>query len=125
MKKLITALLSGMVLVLLSQSCYYDNEEDLYPNNAANCDTSNVTYTSTISSIMSAYCNTCHSGPGAQKGYITDNYDDLSVLATSGLLWKAVNHESGVIPMPYQSGQLSSCNLLKIKTWIDKGVPKK
>lgn len=114
-------LLSCLLLGAMN-SCYYDNETDLYPD-FAQCDTTNVTYSQSIAPIMSASCNSCHNTATASGGIITDTYAGVQSAAAGGLLWKAVNHESGVLPMPQGGGKLSSCNLQMISIWINAGMP--
>jgi hypothetical protein len=109
------------ILIVGMSSCYYDNEADLYPQ-TVECDTLNVSYSLTIASIMSTNCNDCHGGSAPSGNIITDNYDDLKVIASNGRLWGAVNHESGFSPMPKDRPQLNSCDLSQIKIWIDKGA---
>lgn len=111
-----------VVLMILSfTSCYYDNEEDLYPQ-APDCDTINVTYASVIAPIMSASCNSCHNESFANGGVKTDNYDDLKIIADDGRLWGSVNHESGYSPMPKDRPKLNDCDLTKIGIWLDNGA---
>ncbi len=101
--------------------CYSDNEEDLYPNKST-CDTSNVTYTTTIAPIMQTNCNVCHSTAVASGGVVTDTYEGLKIPALNGKLWSAVSW-TGPKKMPKDASQLSSCNLAKINIWIRDGAP--
>jgi len=103
--------------------CYYDNEEDLYPQ-SSQCDTTNVTYEAKIAPIMENNCNSCHSGVSPNAGVITDNFDDLKTIADNGQLWGAVNHEPGYSPMPKNGEQLPDCELQQIRIWIDNGTPR-
>ncbi|MCX6277311.1 MAG: hypothetical protein NT004_04340 [Bacteroidetes bacterium] len=123
MKKILTALSSFLILLIMFTGCYNDNEYDLYPFIA--CDSSNVTYSQTISLIMTANCNVCHSSLVPNGNVVTDNYNRLSSLAKSvnDSLWAAVNHISPLKPMPKNAAQLSSCDLGKIKQWINAGAP--
>ncbi len=106
---------SGM---LSFSSCYYDDEENLYPQ-VGGCDNTNVTYSGTIAQIMSNNCNSCHSGSPPQGNIKTDNYTDLKAIAEdNNRLLKAVNHESN-FPMPKNGQKLSDCDLSKIRIWID------
>lgn len=115
-----TAMLLFFSLALAG--CYYDKENELYPDQA-NCDTSGVmTYSQSVAPVMVANCNTCHSGANPEGGVITSNYDGLSVVANNGKLWAAVNHE-GSLPMPQGGDKLPVCDLTKIKKWIDAGAP--
>lgn len=114
---------TGLLLfvVIFIQSCTWDNVEDLYPQ-AAECDTLNVTYSATISSIMANNCNGCHGSGFPQGGVITDNYEDLKIVADNGKLWGAVNHDEGYSAMPQNLPKLNECDLSKIRIWIDDGA---
>jgi hypothetical protein len=121
MSKYSTFLLSGVFILFLANSCYNDNEEDLYPYTP--CDSTNVTYSKTIAPIISAGCNRCHSTAMATGGIITDNYQSLKPLADGGLLWGVTSHAPGFKPMPQDGGKLTDCELAKIKRWINDGAP--
>jgi hypothetical protein len=123
MKKIIKSAFILSSFLLLFMGCYNDNEADLYPFSRTPCDTTNVTYSQTITPIMSATCNVCHSTAMASGGVITDNYTDLSKVAANGKLWGGVNWSSGFNPMPNGGSQLSPCDLGKIKKWINLGYP--
>lgn len=121
----ITALVFPGLLVLFSiflGSCYYDNEEELYPN-IPPCDTVNVTYSSSVAPVMANHCNDCHGGTAPTAGIRTDTYNGLSVIAASGRLWGAINHEQGFSFMPKDAPKLSECDLAKIRKWLDDGFP--
>lgn len=121
MKKIFAAITASLALLFLFTGCYNDNEYDLYPY--VSCDTTNITYAQTIVPIMTANCNVCHSSTLASGGIVTDNYNDLSVIAKSGHLWGVVSHASGFLPMPQNASQLSSCDLQKIHSWVNAGYP--
>jgi hypothetical protein len=113
------------LLVFLVTSCYYDNEEYLYPDNVGTigCDTTNVTYSGTIAPLLANACNGCHypaSPFGA--GIVLNNHTDLVAIINSGRFVGAINHASGFSPMPKGGTKLSDCNLLKIQKWIDDGA---
>lgn len=110
-------------MIVLFNSCYNDNEYDLYPYAATPCDSTNTTYSKTMTSIMTANCNVCHSTAIASGGVITDTWDGLSVVALNGKLWGGVSWASGYKNMPNGGTQLSSCDLAKIKNWINQGAP--
>jgi len=119
--RVISYLLIVVLMILSFTSCYYDNEEELYPQSVP-CDTLNVTYSQTIAPIMSSSCNFCHGETAPSGNVITDNYDDLKNIADDGRLWGSVNHESGYSPMPKDRPQLNDCDLTKIKVWLDNGA---
>lgn len=119
MPKLNPHIVIVMFISLLVTSCYYDNEEDLYP--MSGCDTANVKYTQTIAPIMQNRCNGCHA-TGNQTGVVTETWEGLNAVAVDGRLWGAVNHESGYNPMPQNQDKLSDCDLSKISIWIEGGA---
>jgi len=116
-----TLIISALLLFLVT-SCYYDNEEYLYPGNggAIGCDTTNVTYSGTIAPLLANTCNGCHypASPFG-SGIVLDNHTDLVAIINTGRFWGSINHESGYSPMPKGGAKLSDCNLLKIKKWIE------
>jgi len=116
----VLSLLAAMFLF----SCYYDNEEYLYSGGGgpAGCDTTNVTYSGTITPILSNNCNGCHNASFPFAGIITSNYTDLMVTVNNGRFWGSINHDSGYSPMPKNGSKLSNCNLLKIRKWLDDGA---
>jgi hypothetical protein len=109
------------IALTMMQSCYYDNEEELYPV-AGSCDTSNVTYSTTVAPIMANTCNGCHGGNFPQAGIRTDTYANLKIIADNGRLWGAINHENGFSPMPQNQPKMNDCNLAKIRKWLDEGA---
>ncbi len=120
MKKIITIL---FVFSIVLSSCYRDVEELLYPSNG-NCDVANVTYSATVVPILQSNgCLGCHSG-GAPSGNISlDGYNNVSAVAQSGKLFGVINHSPGFSPMPQGGNKMSTCNINKIKAWIDAGIP--
>jgi uncharacterized membrane protein len=111
----------GIVVVLLN-GCYYDNEEELYPGSASSCDSANVTYTLTVEPVLKSNCYVCHSSAVADGGIILDTYTKLSEVVSNGKLVGVINHSSGYSPMPKNQAQLSSCNIQKITSWINRGA---
>jgi len=111
-----------ITLVLTSVTgCYYDNEEELYPQ-PVECDTLNITYSATIAPIMETNCNECHGGSSPSANIRTDTYDGLKIIADDGKLWGAINHENGYSPMPKDRPKLNDCDLKKIEIWLDNGA---
>lgn len=117
-KKIVLALLFTGVVIITHPGCYYDHEEYLY----GSCDTTAVSYSTHIASIMSSNCNSCHSTSNGSGGVITSTYAGMKTAATSGQLWGAVNHASGFAAMPPAGIKLGDCELNRIKAWIDQGM---
>jgi len=114
-------LTSAIAVMIGLNGCFYDNEMELYPE-IPGCDTTNVTYSVTISAIMSGNCNACHSGSAPQANIKTDNYADLKTIADDGRLPGVIKHESGFPAMPKDRPKLSECDITKITIWINRGA---
>ncbi len=116
--------LTGLFLVaLFATGCYYDNAEYLYPSGT--CNPAGSTYSATVSPILTARCNSCHSTAAAASsggGIILDNYNSVKPYATNGKLLGSINHASGFSPMPKNSAKLSDCDIAKITNWVNSGA---
>ena len=111
-----------LTLTVLITGCYYDVEEELYPPN--NCDTTNVTYSSTISTIINNNaCLSCHSGASPSGGFSLESYANVKAKVNDGRLFGSINHSSGFAPMPQGLNKMSQCDINKVKAWIDAGAP--
>jgi hypothetical protein len=121
MKRLFISLATLAIFLLFFVSCYYDNEEALYPtlNNA--CDTTNVTYSGTIALLLNNNCTGCHGGSIPSGGILLTNFTSVQTVASSGLLMNALNG-NGVPVMP-ASGSLSVCKIAQFQIWIRNGMP--
>ena len=102
-------------------SCYYDVEEDLYPDET--CVTEGVTYQFDIQPIIDNNCNVCHNSVSRQGGIILEGYDNLSQYAANGRLLGVIKHQSGFSPMPKDQGKLPDCTIAQIEAWINAGYP--
>ncbi|MGZ3845073.1 MAG: hypothetical protein ACXVBH_03400 [Flavisolibacter sp.] len=117
-KKLLT--LSAFIAFILT-SCYYHKEDLLY---GTTCDTTNVTYSTTITSLLNNYgCLGCHVGPNATGGINLDTYSGIKVVVDNGRLFGAITHSPGYKPMPDGAAKMSPCDINKVKAWIDAGAP--
>lgn len=118
MKKII---LSIAIISFLS-SCYYDNEESLYPH-TGNCDTTNVTYINTIQPIMQQSCTGCHGASSPSAGLNLTTYSLVRACAEDGSLYGTMAFQSGYSPMPKGGNKVPDCSLNQIQAWINKGYP--
>lgn len=124
MKKLLTILmfLMGVLVLILPNGCFYDNEEELYgPDNSLNCDTTNIRYSVEIKQILADKCNSCHleSSP-SYSGIPYETYDQFREVAQNGKLVDRINSLSA--PMP-QTGLMDKCNREKLEAWVKAGAP--
>ena len=125
MKYLTTKIIKGIAwafVVLALHSCYYDNEEELYPQPPP-CDTSNVTYSDDVWPVINNYCSGCHSGSAPSGNVSLSNYTEIATAAQNGSLLGAIRHEDGWSPMPKNGTMLPSCNIKHIEIWVAHGTP--
>src|SRR5882757_427618 len=78
-------------------SCYYDNAESLY-GKGADCDTTDVKYSTKISTLISQNCVSCHSLSGVQSTQPLETYDEVKVYALSGRI--KIRTNDTLSPMP-------------------------
>lgn len=125
MEHLITKLLKALMvigMIVFLSSCYYDKEDDLYPQ-VASCDTTNVTFTNNVFPIINSNCTACHSGAAPSGNIRLENYDHISVAANNGSLLAVIRYEPGWSPMPKGGGKLNDCDIAEIETWVNQGTP--
>jgi hypothetical protein len=122
MKHQPTLPLVAVLYMLLLVSCYYDKEEQLYPDKITSCDTVGViSYATRVQPIFAQHCYSCHSSSIASGGVVMGNFILDRTIASSGKLYGSISHAAGYSPMPQGTAKLSSCNVALIKKWIDAG----
>lgn len=96
--------------------CYYDKEDQLYPN-LTGCDSTNVTFSASIQPIISSRCsiNGCHVA-GAQVPDLSTYTNIVANIARVKV--RAMDLKT----MP-SSGPLSTCEIAKLQKWINAGTP--
>ena len=124
MKKILLLAIIGVMLITCYTSCYYDNEEALYPSSilSSDCNTDNVTFSGTILPIFQGYCLSCHSSSNANLnggGFTFETYAQIS--SNASLINNCINHTSGYEAMPKNAGKLDDCKLKQFQKWIDNG----
>ena len=108
------------IFLLTSTGCKYDKQDLIL---AAKCDTTLVTFSGSVKPILTAYCVSCHSGPGAFNGVELVEYFSVKMQVTNGKLLNTITHTPGFSPMPLGALKLSDCNIAKIRKWINEGSP--
>jgi hypothetical protein len=106
---------------LFVNSCYYDNEEALYPSFESACDTTNVTYSVTIQPILQSNCYACHSDANAAFGGNVHLQSVNDVISNASKIQTAIKR-TGQFPMP-PAGRLNSCAVQQFDIWIKNGTP--
>jgi len=105
---------------LIFTSCYYDNEEELYPEDT--CKTDDMSYSNDIVPILEDNCYSCHDQANNQGGVTLEGYSNLKAYVDNGKLLGAIKHEPGFSEMPQDEPQLEQCQIDKIEAWIDQGA---
>ncbi len=109
--------------------CYYDTEEELYPDSGSTiCDTVSVSYATDIAPIFNTKCSVpgCHAGVNAAAGIALETYvgvkaylDADKARFISSIIWdgNASNMPKGA------SSKMSDCNINTIRAWINASYP--
>jgi len=111
------------IIAAFVSSCYYDNEEALYPSYNTLCDTANVTFSGTIKPVLLNNCLSCHSNsaaPSSGNNIRLEAYSDVrsQINAVQG----SINHTGNYSPMPKNGGKLKACSLNQFDIWIRLGI---
>ena len=108
--------------LLVLFSCQYQHFENIQPGKVlVVCDTSTTAgYAQDIAPIVNKYCISCHNIKDADAlgdGTVLDNYDDMLNNANASM-----RDITGVhYKMPKDGPKVDTCDILKIKVWIDSG----
>jgi hypothetical protein len=114
-------ILSLLVLVaLLGPGCYYDVEEELYPDTG--CRVQNMSYQDDILPILQNRCYVCHSAAANNGGITLEGYTSLQRYIDNGQLLGAIRHANGFSPMPKNAPQLPACQIEQIEAWVAGGA---
>jgi hypothetical protein len=108
-----------IVVVVSLSGCYYDNEEELYPNSVRQNDTSTVSYSATIAPMVATNCSTpgCHTANGQSPDLTT--YQGI-FNSRSTVKSRAVLGSPSWMPA---AGPMSDANRSALGRWIDAGAP--
>jgi hypothetical protein len=123
MKRLYIPFLITGLFSLFLVSCYYDNEEALYPVIYANCDTTIVTFSGTIVPILNKNCYTCHSNINSAANGNNIHLEDYSdVVANSARITPAIKHTGSASPMPKNGSKIPQCSITQWDIWVRNGM---
>jgi hypothetical protein len=112
-------MVTGVVLV----SCSKQSEDVLKGQVTVTCDTVGMKYSTNVLPILTANCYSCHANGIVNGGVSLDGYSSVVKQVSNGNLVAAITHAAGVVPMPYNGGKLSDCDITIIKAWINEGTP--
>lgn len=109
-----------LAIVLLSNGCYYDKEEELYPT--VECATADLSFQMDILPIITNNCYSCHDAASNFGGVVVEGYDQLKTYVDNGKLLGVIKQEAGFSPMPKNTAPLLDCEIEKIQSWIEAGA---
>ena len=113
-----------LIAGLLLFSCESKSEEEVFPPKVSqNCDTLNVTFSSTVKGILDSRCNGCHDATNASGGVVLDNYASVKVQVDNTKLLSSIKHDGNASQMPKDQNKLPDCEIQKIERWILNGSP--
>ncbi len=118
----ITLIISLVFISFLLWNCYYDNEEQLYPEIPDNnCDTVNISYSGHIAKTIAFYCNSCHGDTYKDNGngIQLNNYN--GVVKNIDKIIGAITHNPDYIAMPKDASKMSDCKINQFIIWKNEG----
>ncbi len=118
----------SLVILVISTgviaSCTKQNEETLKAKTGpVVCDTVGMRYSANVLPILQSNCYRCHAGGIVNGGVSLDGYNNVTTQVTNGHLIAAIKHAPGFVPMPFDGGKLSDCDIATIQAWINEGAP--
>ena len=124
MKRLLLVFVTFVIILFISISCFYDNEEALYPSLNSSCDTTSVTFSGKIAPIFANNCLSCHSNTTAATAGNNIRLEDYAdVKARTTAISGSINHAGVYSPMPKNGGKLNTCLITQFDIWVRKGAP--
>ena len=112
--------------IVLFSACYYDKKDLVYPQMATtSCDTTNITYAVTVTTILSTNCNNCHGATTANLsggGIFLHTYAAVKPYITNGQLVNSILQNGKASPMPKNMAKMDVCSINKIILWVNKGA---
>ena len=110
-------------LCLALASCSSDSEDLLTTPTPTVCDTTTVSYSASITPLITKYgCLSCHSGTAPVGGFVLTSYNAVKAKVTDGRLLGAISHANGFSPMPQGGNKMSECDINQFRAWINRGA---
>lgn len=121
MKSFFVFLFISLSCSVLISSCYYDKEQTLYGTGVCNDTIANVSYSQHVVPVLQQFCYSCHGSNFPSGNIMMGNYATDKAIAANGSLYGSISHTSGYTAMPQGGAKLGSCQIARIKKWIDAG----
>lgn len=109
-----------LLSLLFLAGCYYDNEQDLYPNLPTVCDTVAVSFNTEVWPIINSKCTSCHSGSFPSGGLALTNHAQVAA-GLANVIDRIERNPDDPLLMP-QGAKLDNCSIRKIKAWAAQGA---
>jgi hypothetical protein len=123
MKRLLLSIVTFVTILFFSASCYYDNEEALYPSLSSSCDTTAVTFSGKIIPILANSCLSCHSNATASAAGNNIRLQDYAdVQSRTAAIAGSIKHTGSYSPMPKNGGKLKDCSITQFDIWVRNGA---
>ena len=123
--KVLLKLLFIAAPIMLFNGCYYDKEQDLYPNSfVAPVDLNNVSYSKNVLPIFNANCGggSCHVGGTSLFNFGTWNIVDTYLNGSNNLTCSIKQDCSGGLhKMPLNGNKLTDSQISTIVNWVNQG----
>jgi len=117
----VRSLIITAVMAAVVTSCYYDVEEELYPDTG--CDSDDISYSEDVLPLLQTHCMVCHSQMANFGNINLEGYDQVLVHVANGGLLGSIRGDDGWSLMPQGRPTLLDCNVEKIESWIEDGAP--
>ena len=117
MKNFIYILAVCTAILVSLDSCYYDKADQI---SAFVCDTTAITYSETVQSIITNNCIECH-GAGGIANPKLDTYEQVST--NINFILGSIRHEPNSPNMPQNRSKLNPCYIRQIEIWAADGTP--
>jgi len=116
----VTRILFLVIFSLFHIGCYYDNIETKY--NQAECDLTNISWTSDVKPLIDQFCVACHRGSSPAAGLLLEDYQDVKASVLQGEFSIRINKPlSDPSKMP-PNAIIDSCSIEKMNIWIANGA---
>lgn len=86
------------------------------------CVTANVKFSTFVQPLVVNRCQGCHNSASTGGGIFLRNYAEIKATVQNGTFYGSISHATGYSAMPKVGTRLSTCELAKIKAWIDAGA---
>ena len=123
-KRGIQQIFAVILVSCLLTACFYDKGDVVYPTTSSVCDTTSITYSNQIVTILNAQCNYCH-GASANSiggGIVLNTYAALKPYVSNGRFINSILQNGKASAMPKNGAKIDNCSILKIQSWINKGA---